>query len=119
MTIRCEEMRELLPAYADGGDASLSLRRHVSHCDGCRAELGRYEQMLNSLGALTATVAEPPPRLLSALQSIPSSETRIDQVRTHVVRNKTAYAGGAALAFAGAAAGAALWRTRRSRLNPA
>lgn len=119
MTIGCDEMRELLPAYADGGEASLSLRRHLSQCDACRSELSRYEQMLNSLGAMSAALADPPPRLLAKLQSIPANESRIDQVRTHVVRNKTTYASGAALAFAGVAAGAALWRTRRSRLSPA
>lgn len=109
--MRCAEVQEALPAYVRAGDASLNLRRHLSGCDRCKAELRRYESLLDGLGALRATPATVPVGLVNSLTAIPSQETRLRGARTHVVRHRRAYLGGLAAAAVGAA-GAALWRSR-------
>ncbi|HEX2049270.1 MAG TPA: hypothetical protein VHJ34_01400 [Actinomycetota bacterium] len=110
----CHEIRAQLPAYATRGDAPLSVRRHVARCAACAAELARYEELRDALGGLTTHVVEPPPGLARALADIPARDRRIDHVRTHVVRNRKAYAGGVVIALAGAGA-TALWRARVRR----
>ena len=108
--MRCDEVREELPAYA-GGEASLAVRRHLSTCADCRAELARYEELTSAMASLEAVTAEPPAGLKRALLAIPDEQTRVAQVRKHVARNRTAYLGGAG-AVAVAAAGAVLLRRR-------
>ncbi|MDQ3879235.1 MAG: hypothetical protein M3290_12935 [Actinomycetota bacterium] len=103
-SLRCEEVREELPAFARDRDESLSVRRHLSRCPECRAELARYEQLLVALDGLRPATIEPPAGLKANLISIPESLGTVDTVRSHVMRNRRLYAGGAALAAAGAAA---------------
>lgn len=111
--MRCEEIREMLPAYSRG-EGTLVVRRHLARCADCRAELVRYETLATSLTALRHSPSEPPVGLLAALEAIPSGVNRVDQVRGHLTRNRKAYAGGVAVALVGAAAaGAAVWRSRR------
>jgi anti-sigma factor RsiW len=115
MAMRCEEVREMLPAYAGGPDATLSVRRHLAKCDACRAEADRYDALQSSLTAMRAESIVPPPHLLRSLLDIPEGRTsRVQDVRGHVIRNKNAYAGGLAVAAAGVA-GAALWKSRSRR----
>jgi anti-sigma factor RsiW len=109
--MRCEEVREALPAYARAGDASLGMRRHLSGCSECQEELSRYEAMLDALGELRFSAAPVPVGLVESLKAIPARESRVQNARTHVVRHRRAYAGGLALAAVGAA-GAMLWRSR-------
>lgn len=116
--MRCPEVREALPAYARDGEVSLAVRRHLSRCRECKAELVRYEALLGSLRLLEPSTVEPPPSLARALAAIPGYPGRLEQARVHLARNRAAYVGGA-IALAGAAAGAAVWRTRRGRLTPA
>lgn len=113
--MKCAEINELLPAYVEDRDANLNVRRHLSRCPDCRTELADYETLRSSLGELKAVHAEPPAALFASLTAIPHSGHSVDRVRTHVARNRRAYAGGLAVAVVGAA-GAALWRSRRSRL---
>jgi anti-sigma factor RsiW len=108
--MRCEEVREALPAYARAGDASLGVRRHLSGCPGCTEELKRYETMLDALGALRSETIPVPVGLVQSLKAIPANETRLQNARTHVVRHRRAYFGGLAVAAVGA--GAILWRSR-------
>jgi hypothetical protein len=108
--MRCEEVREALPAYARSGEASLSIRRHLSSCEACTEELHRYEALLDGLAALRAETAPAPVGLVGALRAIPSRETRLQHARTHIFRHKRAYLGGLALAAAGA--GAMVLRSR-------
>ncbi|HVM36462.1 MAG TPA: hypothetical protein VM784_14120 [Actinomycetota bacterium] len=116
--MKCEEIKEMLPAYGDEQQATLELRRHLSRCSDCRAEVDRYEALSGGLRALASITAEPPARLLTALIDIPARRTRIDEARDHVVRHRGRYLGG--LAGAAAVAGtAALWRTRARRLAAA
>ena len=114
----CAEIQEMLPSLVEDRGATLTTRRHLSRCPECRAELARYEELRASLGALTTVAAEPPASLLGALVAIPTGGSRIDQARTHLERNRRVYVGGFAVALAGAA-GAAVWRSRRTRLAPA
>lgn len=116
--MRCAEVREGLPAYVRNGDMPLAVRHHVSGCTECRAELARYEVLLDGLGALRHEVIEPPPSLVRSLVAIPSSQRRLRGAQRHVVRHRRAYLGGLALAAAGAA-GAAVWRSRIRRLAAA
>lgn len=116
--MKCAEVREALPAYARDGDVSLAARRHLSRCSDCKVELSRYEALLGSLRLLEPSTVEPPPALARALAAIPGRSGRLDRARGHLARNRGAYVGGA-VALAGAAAGAVVWRTRRGRLSPA
>lgn len=110
----CDEVREMLPSLLDGAEPPLALRRHVSRCAGCARELEAYSSLRAATSQLATAVAAPPPGLQDALVAIPRQASRLDEVRSHVVRHRTAYAGGAALALG--AAGAALWRSRRRGL---
>lgn len=112
--MRCEEIQEMLPSYARG-EGSLLVRRHLTRCADCRVELERYEELASSLTALRGVHSEPPRDLLPALVSIPQDANRVEQVRTHIVRNRKAYAGGIAVALVGAA-GAVLVKSRSRRL---
>ena len=114
MGMRCEEVREMLPAYAGGPDATLSVRRHLAKCSACRTEAERYDELQSSLSSMRAESIVPPPQLLRSLLDIPSGRTsRVESVRGHVVRNRNAYAGGLAVAALGA--GAAIWKSRSRR----
>ena len=111
----CEEVKAALPALADDPGMSLAMRRHVSRCPGCSEELEAYRSLRAATAQLAAAAAAaPPPGLQDALVAISSGATRLDEVRSHVVRHKRAYAGGVALALG--ATGAALWRSRRRGL---
>ena len=111
--MRCAEVRETIPAFAGEGEPSLPIRRHIAKCQGCRSELETYRTMLASLQSLEARPVDAPVGLAAKLIAIPREASRADHVRTHVSRNRAAYAGGAAatVAVAGAAA-ALLWRNR-------
>ncbi len=116
--MKCAEINELLPAYVEDRYANLSVRRHLSRCPECRGELEDYETLRTGLSDMRFVEATPPSHLLATLTSIPHSERPVERVFTHVTRNRRAYAGGIAVAVVGAA-GAALWRSRRSRLAAA
>lgn len=111
MTFTCAEVQEMLPAHVRGEEMTLTVRRHLARCGSCRAELGRYQDLLATLGELRSVAAEPPPTLLPALLETP--RLRRDVVVRHVTRNRRAYAGGA-LALLGAA-GAVAWAARARR----
>ena len=106
------EVREILPAYVRDGSDSLTVRRHLAGCSECRSELARYEDLLGALATMGSVTAEPPPSLVASLRQIPHSAGTIEQVRTHLARNRRTYLSGAAVVAAGVA-GAALLRTRR------
>lgn len=113
--MKCAEIREALPAYVDDRDGNLNVRRHLSRCPECSAELEAYGSVREGLSAMRLVEADPPGDLFQKLADIPREGPATERVRTHVVRHRSAYAGGLAIAVVGAA-GAALWRSRRSRL---
>ena len=111
--MRCEEVKEVLPAYTRDGDVGLQVRRHLSRCDDCSAELTQYQALFGSLSALRDRSVQPPPELVHQLSAIPYRRTGVDEVRGHLTRNRSRYAAGLAVAALGA--GAAVWKTRRAR----
>ena len=115
--MRCEEIRETLPAFVEGHD-DLTVRRHLSGCADCRAELDRYESLGTALGSLSHQTVAASPSLVAALYEIPSQQARLDVVRSHLADHRKAYLGGAA-ALAAAGVSALVWRSRKGRLLPA
>jgi hypothetical protein len=113
--MNCAEVREALPAHVRDRGSSLSLRRHISSCSRCRAELARYESLLETLAAMPSATVEPPPGLYRSLAAIPAQPGRVQSAAGHVARNRKVYVGGLAVALAGAA-GAAMWRSRGRRV---
>ena len=110
--MNCAEIMEMLPAYAGEREQSLEMRRHLARCPGCRAEYDRYRSLVTDLGALAVRPVEPPAYLVASLKAIPETDrSRIAAVRKHVSRNRSAYAGGLAVALLGA--GAAAWKAKR------
>lgn len=109
--MRCAEIKEMLPAYAEGKPSS-ALRRHLAHCPDCAAELERYQDVLGALRLMEARPVEVKPGLLAALVAIPERAGRVDHVRAHVNRNRRVYAGAGA-ALAGAVVGAMVLGRRR------
>ena len=116
--MKCIEIREMLPAYGDGGGATLSVRRHLARCADCRTALAQYDTLADNLRSLSTATVDVPADLMRTLVAIPQNGNPIDHAITHVVRNRRAYLGGAAVAVAGAAT-AALWQRRRHRLATA
>ena len=113
--MKCAEIRETLPAFVEDRDANLTVRRHLSRCPECAAELEAYVSVREGLSTMRLVEAEPPADLFGRLIAIPDEDPAVKRVKTHVSRHRNAYAGGLAVAVVGAA-GAALWRSRRSRL---
>ena len=118
MEMSCAAVKEMLPAYSREGEGSLSVRRHLSRCPDCHAELTRYEHLLGSLSAMENAVVEVPGGLKTSLLSIPQRAGRLESVRSHVNLNRKAYLSGAAVLTAGTVA-AALWRARARGLATA
>ena len=110
--MKCSEIREMLPAYADGGGATLAVRRHLARCGDCRTQLAQYDALGDHLHTLATAIVDVPTDLVRSLDRIPGEMTRVDDVVVHVVRNRRKYLGGIAVAAVGAA-GAALWQRRR------
>ena len=111
--MRCEEVQEVLPAYTRDGDVGLQVRRHLSRCDDCTAELSQYQSLFGSLAEMREHTLEPPPDLVHTLAAIPYRRSGVEEVRGHLTRNRSRYAAGLAVAALGA--GAAVWKTRRGR----
>ena len=111
---RCEDVREALPELVEEPGMSLAVRRHLSRCPECEQELEAYRSLRAATAQLAAATAAPPPGLIDALVSIPSKQSRLDDVRSHVSRHRRQYAAGVAIALG--ATGAALWRSRRRGL---
>jgi hypothetical protein len=119
LDLSCAEIREMLPAFVGNGEETLALRRHMARCEDCRMELRQYEELEGALGSLATATAEPPADLLPSLVAVPQRAAGpTTAVRDHMLRNRKAYAGGLAVALAGAA-GAALWHSRSRRVATA
>ncbi|HJR44209.1 MAG TPA: hypothetical protein VJ927_01250 [Actinomycetota bacterium] len=116
--MRCEEVREMMPAYSRDGDVGLPVRRHLSRCEACTKELAHYQSLFRGLGELRGHTFDPPPELFHQLATIPYQRSTTHDVRVHVARHRNRYAAGLAVAAVGAA-GAALWKTRRGRIATA
>lgn len=113
--MNCAEIQAAIPAYVGDAGSSLDLRRHLSRCAECRAELEFYEAMLSGMTQLRAVSAEAPAGLAASLRAIPHESSTAETALQHLKRNRRAYAGGLAVAVAGGTA-ALLWRRRRISL---
>ena len=124
--VRCEEVREVLPEYAEPGPRPAgAIEVHLATCVACRAELEAYRGLLSSLEAYRELEVEVPDEFLEAsLRTARSASLRgripgraeikaaslraAESVRSHStgVRYAAATIGGAA---AGATAIAIVW----------
>ncbi len=120
--MRCDEVRELLPAYIDRDlHAAGEIDEHVASCAACSAELASYYQLVGGLAGLRDRGEEPTPELLQralALVPPPSISARvIGSLQDHPLLYALASLGGAAL---GATAIALVWwRVRRAAVSQA
>lgn len=112
--MKCDEVKEMLPAFSGTAEGNLALRRHLGRCPECRAEMERYELLTGTLGQLPHATVEPPVSLVRALEKIPETATRAEMMKRHLTKNKKRYAaGGLAVAAIGAAGALALSRRPR------
>ncbi|MFL5797033.1 MAG: zf-HC2 domain-containing protein [Actinomycetota bacterium] len=66
--VRCEEVRELLPEYAEPGPRPAgAVEVHLASCAGCRAELEQYRALLSSLAAYREVEVAVPDGYLEAV----------------------------------------------------
>ncbi len=114
--MRCEEVRELLPAYVDRDlHPAGEIEIHLASCADCSAELASYSAMLSDLKAFRDRGEEPSPDLLEralALIPVPSLGARfLGSVQSHPVAYALASLGGAAMGATAIAI--VLWRSHR------
>ena len=108
--MRCEEVRELLPAYLDGEAArQAEIDAHLAWCANCRRELAGYRSMVRSLAALRERGAHPAPQLVERLVALIPAPSLLDRVRFNVYDHPGWYA---AASLAAAAVAAFLLRRR-------
>jgi anti-sigma factor RsiW len=113
--MRCEDVRERLPAYS-GGDLREAgeLEVHLATCEGCAGELARYRELGYALRSLAGRIEEPAAALRTRLvAAIPEKRVGDDLRRIAREHPQAVSVGSAAL---GAAAIALLWwRAARRR----
>ena len=62
MRVNCEQVRELLPGYAEGGPRPAGpVEEHLAVCAECSGQLQGYRGLLTSLLELRAVEMDPPP----------------------------------------------------------
>jgi len=65
VAVRCEDVRELLPEYAEWGPRPAGdVERHLASCQECSARLASYRSLLISLEGLRDAEVEPDPGFL-------------------------------------------------------
>jgi hypothetical protein len=63
--MRCEDVQELLPEYADWGPRPAGdIEHHLASCQKCGARLAAYRSLLSTLEGLRAVDVEPEPGFL-------------------------------------------------------
>ena len=128
MSVSCEEVRELLPRYADWGPRPAgAVEVHLATCADCSAQLAAYRRMMGGLTALRSQEVEPPAGYLErALGLIPNepattqSEWRRVQERVDAAaRRRPAVASLTGAVIGAAAIGLVVWRRGRKALGEA
>ena len=129
MSVKCEEVRELLPEYAEWGPRPAgAVEVHIASCSRCGAELRAYRDMLTSLAAMRGSEEEPPDGYLDrvlgtvpqALLRWPVSVQEWREVPSLVVaaaRRRPAAASLTGAAIGVAAIGLLAWRRGRKALR--
>jgi len=78
--VSCEEVRELLPEYAEPGlRPAGTVEMHIATCAGCAAQLASYRSLLTSLAQMRSVEVEPGPAFL---------EDTLRAVRVEAVRSR-------------------------------
>jgi len=116
--LRCEEVRELLPAYVDHDlHPAGEIEVHLASCPGCSAELASYRRLMSDLEGLRDRGEEPSPELLQRVVALIPAPSLVARVMETVQDHKLAVAslGGAAVgATAIAIVSIVWWRARRA-----
>jgi hypothetical protein len=79
--VSCEEVRELLPEYAEPGLRPAGpVEMHLARCTGCTAELAAYRSLLTSLTQMRSVEVEPRPAFVEdTLRAV-----RVESVRSRI-----------------------------------
>jgi predicted anti-sigma-YlaC factor YlaD len=133
MAVTCEEVRELLPEYADWGPRPAGeVERHLASCQDCAARLASFRSLLTSLEGLREVEIEPEPafleRTLEAVQAGTGRGRVVSIAELRAARNRltalvrTPRAGYAVASLTGAAVGATAiallwWRIARRAMT--
>lgn len=86
MPLSCDEVRDLLPEYAEPGPRPAGeVELHVASCLGCSAELASYRELLGGLAAFRDLEEEPPAGYLERTLAVVPRATRaraaVDELR--------------------------------------
>ena len=128
MPVSCEQVRELLPEYAEWGPRPAgAVEVHLASCAECSAELASYRSMLSSLGELRGVEeAVPGGYLERTLELVPGAvRSRRHQWRGiperafAAARRRPAAASLTGAAIGLAAVGLVAWRLGRRALQDA
>lgn len=118
-TADCREIREYLPSYVDEatGPRASAIDEHLKSCGDCRAELGRYQEMVAELGGLLNITEETPGWVLDRiLDAVGTKARQLSTLRSRAqaLTNPKVVATGAVVA-AGVAGAVAVQMMRRRR----
>ena len=86
VSLSCEEVRELLPEYAEPGPRPAGdVEVHLASCAACTAELAAYRDLLGGLAAYAEIEEEPPvgylERTLGVVPRASRARAAIDELR--------------------------------------
>src|SRR5947207_8382749 len=122
--LSCEEVRELLPEYAEPGPRPAGpVEMHVASCARCSAELAAYRKVLGGLAAYRDVEEIPPPGFLERTMTVVPRAARtrlaIDDLRAvpgrvaASVKRRPAVTAITGAALGAAAFGLIAWRIGR------
>lgn len=120
--MQCDDLGDALAGAIDGSRSfDEAARAHIDGCLRCQAEMVQYRKLLRALQSLRTEILDPGPGLLSDVLDAVESAGERHVIRMALQGRRVAYLGGIAAATAGAAATAAVLRSRsrRSRLGMA
>jgi predicted anti-sigma-YlaC factor YlaD len=77
-SVDCREIREYLPSYVDAatGPRASAIDEHLKSCGDCRAELGRYREMIAELEGLLEVTEETPGWALDRIMDAVGTKAR-------------------------------------------
>ena len=124
VSLSCEEVRELLPEYAEPGPRPAGpVEIHVASCERCSADLAGYREVLGGLAAFREVEELPPPgfleRTLAALPRTSRARLALGDLRTvpgrvaASVKRRPAASAITGAALGAAALGLIAWRISR------
>jgi len=129
VSLSCEQVRELLPEYAEPGPRSAGdVEVHLASCAVCSAELAAYRDLLGGLAEFRLVEEEPPAGYLERTLSVVPRATRtraaIEELRdvsgkvAATVRKRPAVTAITGAAIGAAAIGLIAWRVGKRDRAP-